>query len=107
MKNESILYNLEQLDDAITESDLQHLENYKNLITFLENSLNNSVMSENQYGNLHSNCVKCIRYLDSLIHTYKITEANIVGYNFALEKIKEKISNQVEEVPNTVKKTNQ
>ena len=56
---------------VITNADIQHLENYKQLITFFENALADSTKEGNtDFPKLLSSCVQCIRFLDGIVSSY-------------------------------------
>jgi hypothetical protein len=73
----------------ITPSDRKHLENYKQLIKFLESSIQNSLSGDSieNYKSLHNSCIQCVRFLDNLIFTYDATAKNGLYLNEKLEKI--------------------
>ena len=83
----------------LTDSDKIHIENYRQLINFFENSLQNSIKDGvANYNSLHGSCLQCIRFLDNLIHSYDISVKNSKYLNTVIDKI-------IEE--NTVKAENE
>ena len=64
--------------DLLSESDVRHIENYKNLAIFLENELAEAVNSpDSMTQRLFSACFKCIRHLDQVVFSYD-NQGNIV-----------------------------
>ena len=75
-------------NSVISISDKKHIENYKQLITFFENAINNSIIEgKADYNVLNSSLIQCIRYLDNLIYTYDMTLKNVMANNQLIEKI--------------------
>jgi hypothetical protein len=76
------------INEIVNETDSKHLANYKNLIIFLENSLNESVADNTlNYSTLQSACFKCIRYLDQVIQTYSVQKEYAEKQNKTVENI--------------------
>tara|TARA_A100001011_G_scaffold302454_1_gene316159 strand:- start:3142 stop:3504 length:363 start_codon:yes stop_codon:yes gene_type:complete len=60
-------------DEKLTNDDLVHVNNYRQLILFFENALKNSAIDENGYAVLVDSYVKCIRFLDNVIFSYDMS----------------------------------
>ena len=74
-------------EQNIDKRDEKHIENYKSLANFLENSILESTESENPKSKLVSTCIKAIRYLDTLVNSYEVTSAAAAGYNQAVAEM--------------------
>ena len=74
---------------VVTEADLKHIQNYKNLILFFENALQESVNTEigTSAKVLQGSLIKSIRFLDQLMYSYDIDIAKVRGANEALNKL--------------------
>ena len=97
MNKEQIVKYLIKKEDVINKSDLNHLENYRNLIIFFQESLQSSfVDNKPNYGNLQESIFKCIRHLDKLINQYeekiKLANANNSLINQIIQDHETKIS---------------
>lgn len=61
-----------QEQEVLTTADLKHIENYKQLIAFFENSLADAVKEgKTDFPKLARSCMQSIRYLDNLINSYE------------------------------------
>jgi hypothetical protein len=74
--------------NVLTTIDKKHIDNYKQLITFFETAINNSINEGHaNYNSLHSSILQCIRFLDNLIFTYDASLQNIKSNNALIDKI--------------------
>lgn len=80
-------YRIEE-SSILNDTDLKHIDNYKQMIKFFESAIQNSI-SENttNFSALHASCIQCIRFLDNLIHTYEGSVQSARLLNQTLEKI--------------------
>ena len=71
-----------------SDSDKRHVENYKQLIKFFENSIEASISNEGvNYPALHRSCLQSIRFLDTLIQSYESNLEKTRYLNSVIEKI--------------------
>jgi len=74
--------------EILTPSDLSHIENYKNIISFFENAIANSAKEGiTDYPGLVKSCLQCIRYLDGLINSYDMSLNSIQSVNKLIDQI--------------------
>ena len=74
--------------DAFNVTDQKHIENYKQLIKFFENAVQNSLDGgKTNYPALHGSCLQCIRFLDDLIHSYNTSLQNVRFLNSNIDGI--------------------
>ncbi len=58
-------------DNIISDSDKKHIDNYKNLIAYFENAIAVSTKEgKADYESLLKSCMKCIRFLDTVVFSY-------------------------------------
>jgi len=83
------LKDYKQLESSIiTNADIKHLENYKQLITFFENALADSTKEGNtDFPKLLSSCIQCIRYLDGIISSYDTALLSTRKANILIDEI--------------------
>ncbi len=75
-------------NDAYTNTDRRHVENYKQLIKFFENAIDSSISNEGvNYSSLHRSCIQSIRFLDTLIQSYELNLEKIRYMNSIIDKI--------------------
>tara|TARA_B100000214_G_C23906022_1_gene598905 strand:- start:546 stop:878 length:333 start_codon:yes stop_codon:yes gene_type:complete len=56
----------------ITESDENHIKNYKQLTAFFESALADATLEgKTDFPKLLGACMQCIRYLDSIVNSYE------------------------------------
>jgi hypothetical protein len=73
---------------VLSKDDIKHIENYKQLINFFENALTDSHRDgSTDYSSLHTSCLQCIRYLDSLINSYDTVVQSVRTLNTVIDKI--------------------
>ena len=73
---------------VLTQSDIKHIENYKQLIKFFENSLSNAtVEGKTDFPKLLSACVQCVRYLDGIISSYDVELLSVRNANNLIDSI--------------------
>lgn len=73
---------------VLTESDIKHIENYKQLIKFFENSLSNATAEgKTDFPKLLSACVQCVRYLDGIISSYDVELLSVRNANNLIDSI--------------------
>ena len=74
--------------EVLSDDDVKHIANYKQLIKFFENAIQASISdSKVNYTSLHSSCIQCIRFLDNLILTYENTIQSARHTNSIIDKI--------------------
>jgi hypothetical protein len=83
------LYKINE-NSVLSDIDRKHIENYKQLIKFFENAINQSINEgKTNYNSLHNSCIQSIRYLDSLILTYESSVQGVRLLNNTINKIVE------------------
>ena len=81
--------------EILTSADKQHIENYKNLIQYFYESINNSLSDDQKsYQSLHSSTISAIKQLEQLVNSYDNKLAVAQGRNQIIHYLEEKISQQ-------------
>jgi hypothetical protein len=72
----------------VSETDIKHIANYKQLIKFFESAISNSISDGKiDYNSLHTSTLQCIRFLDNLIFTYEAAINNARAQNELIDTI--------------------
>ena len=80
-------YKIEE-SNVLSDIDRKHIENYKQLIIFFENAINQSIKDgKTDFNSLHSSVLQSIRYLDNLTYTYEGNVAGVRLLNKTIDKI--------------------
>ena len=75
-------------NQVVTAADIKHIENYKHLITFFENTLREVTLDgKTDFPKLLSSCIQCIRYLDGLANSYEIALLSARNSNNLIDTI--------------------